>query len=80
MDFKHGSAEIGDEYMQYLSVTQTAEKWGISKRRIQILLSQDRVPGAMRIGCTWAIPEDAEKPKDARIKSGRYIKKEPTDK
>ena len=25
-------------------------------------------------GTTWAIPEDAEKPKDARIKTGKYIK------
>ena len=29
----------------------------------------------MRIGHSWAIPEDAPKPTDARIKSGKYIKK-----
>jgi len=28
----------------------------------------------MKIGSYWAIPEDAEKPKDGRIRSGRYIK------
>lgn len=28
----------------------------------------------MKIGSYWAIPEDAEKPADARIKSGRYVK------
>ena len=61
--------------MEYLSVAQTSEKWGISKRRIQILCNENRIPGAMRIGTVWAIPEDAEKPKDARIKTGRYIKK-----
>ena len=60
--------------MNYLSILETSEKWGISKRRIQILCAQDRIPGAVRIGNYWAIPEDAEKPKDARIKSGRYIK------
>jgi len=26
------------------------------------------------VGATWIIPEDAEKPRDARIKSGKYIK------
>ena len=61
--------------MSYLSVSQTAEKWGISTRRIQILCGEGRIPGAMRIGAFWAIPEDAAKPTDARIKSGKYIKK-----
>ena len=32
------------------------------------------VSGAIKIGSYWAIPADAEKPKDERIKSGRYIK------
>lgn len=31
--------------------------------------------GAARLGNAWAIPKDAEKPKDARIKCGKYIKK-----
>ena len=57
--------------MKYLSITQTAERWGISTRRIQILCGEGRVPGAIRIGTVWGIPEDAEKPTDARIKNGR---------
>ena len=60
--------------MEYLSIRQTAEKWGISKRRIQILCNQERIPGAIKIDSSWAIPDDAEKPKDERIKSGKYIK------
>lgn len=60
--------------MEYLSISQTAEKWGISKRRIQVLCSQDRIPGAMKIGSYWAIPDDAVKPKDERVKTGKYIK------
>ena len=60
--------------MKYLSVTQTAEKWGISTRRIQTLCNENRIEGAVRIGHSWAIPEDAPKPTDARIKSGKYIK------
>jgi hypothetical protein len=28
----------------------------------------------MRVGNYWAIPSDAEKPKDARVKTGKYIK------
>ncbi len=60
--------------MEYVSIKDMSERWGISIRRIQILCNEDRIPGAFRIGNAWAIPTDAEKPKDARIKSGKYIK------
>lgn len=60
--------------MNYLSIRQTSEKWGVSARRIQILCSQNRIPGATKIGYTWVVPTDAEKPLDARIKSGKYKK------
>ncbi len=60
--------------MEYLSISQTAEKWGITRRRIQRLCSEGRIPGATKIGSYWAIPADAEKPKDERVKSGKYIK------
>lgn len=60
--------------MGYLSISQTAEKWGITGRRIQRLCAEGRIPGATKIGSYWAVPDEAEKPKDERIKSGRYIK------
>ena len=62
--------------MDYLSIKQTSEKWGVSTRRIQVLCSEERIPGATKIGSYWAIPADAEKPKDERVKSGKYIKSE----
>ena len=61
--------------MEYLSISQTAEKWGVSVRRIQTLCVTGRILGATKIGSYWAIPADAEKPQDARVKIGRYIKK-----
>lgn len=61
--------------MAYLSIRQISEKWGISKRRIQTLCSEGRIPGAIRVDYSWVIPEEAEKPADARIKSGKYIKR-----
>jgi len=60
--------------MDYLSIRETAKKWGISGRRVQTLCYEGRIDGVTRIGNIWAIPKDAEKPGDARIKSGRYIK------
>ena len=61
--------------MEYLSISQVSEKWGVSVRRIQTLCVTGRIPGATKIGSYWAIPSDAKKPKDERIKTGRYIKK-----
>lgn len=60
--------------MEYLSIRQVAEKWGLSPRRINVLCSEGRIEGATKIGSYWAIPADAKKPKDERIKSGKYIK------
>ena len=60
--------------MDYLSIKQTAEKWGICVRRVQTLCTEGRIEGTQRIGHQWIIPANAEKPKDARIKSGKYIK------
>lgn len=54
--------------MEYLSIKQTAEKWNLSTRRINVLCSEGRIPGATKIGSYWAIPIDAEKPKGAIIR------------
>ena len=66
--------------MSYLSIRQTSEKWNISPRWINDLCADGRIPGAMKIGSYCAIPEDAKKPKDGRVKSGRYIKTNTSDK
>lgn len=60
--------------MEYLSIKQTAEKWDLSVRRVNVLCTEGRIPGATKIGSYWAVPANAKKPKDQRIKSGRYVK------
>lgn len=60
--------------MEYLSIRQTSEKWGISVRRVQTLCAAGRIPNAQKIGYSWIIPADAPKPSDARIKSGKYCR------
>lgn len=42
--------------MEYLSIKQTAEKWGVSVRRIQVLCAEERIPGCHKIDSYWAIP------------------------
>ena len=60
--------------MDFISVTEAAEKWGISARRIQLLCTEGRINGVFRLGRAWAIPANAEKSNDARVKSGKYIR------
>lgn len=52
----------------YITVKQTAEKWGISDRRVRILCSEGKIPGAYQEGRGWKIPYDATKPTDGRYK------------
>jgi len=65
--------------MEFMTIQDAANKWGISSRRIQVLCSEGRLPGAIKFGRQWAIPTDVEKPNDARIKSGKYIKGDTAD-
>ena len=55
--------------MGYLSARQVAKKWNISQRRVQVLCSENRIEGAFKVGEVWAIPDDAPKPLDFRMKS-----------
>lgn len=68
------SIDEQEMFMEYLSLRQTAEKWHMSVRRVQTLCASERIPGAVKIGSYWAIPANAERPNDQRIKSGKYIK------
>lgn len=61
--------------MDYMTIKEAAEKWGLSIRRVQTICNEGMVPGVMKFGREWAIPGDAEKPIDHRIKTGKYIKK-----
>lgn len=57
--------------MGYLSASQAANKWNISQRRVQVLCSENRIEGVFKVGEVWAIPEDAQKPLDFRIKTNK---------
>ncbi|MBS3902380.1 MAG: Dam family site-specific DNA-(adenine-N6)-methyltransferase, partial [Dethiobacter sp.] len=52
--------------MDFMSAKETAKKWKISQRRVAILCSENRIPGAMMVGNMWIIPTNVKKPEDAR--------------
>ena len=57
---------MGCDNMDYISIAEAAEKWGITPRRVQVLCAQGRIPGLTKFGKAWAIPKNAEKPIDRR--------------
>lgn len=62
--------------MEFMSAKEASDKWGISKRRVQVLCAEGRIKGAMKVGMVWVIPELSEKPLDLRIKTNIEKKRE----
>ena len=56
--------------MDYISVSQAAEKWGLSERSIRNYCQQGRIICAVLNGHSWLIPESAEKP-DRKKRQGK---------
>ena len=57
--------------MEYLKVSEVAQKWGISTRRVRLLCAQGRIAGVVRKGSLYYIPADAPQPTDARTYAKR---------
>jgi hypothetical protein len=54
--------------MNYFTVKDTGEKWGISGRMVTYYCEAGRIKENKKKGNLWLVPADAEKPKDARRK------------
>ena len=53
--------------MEYIKVSEAAEKWGISSRRVRILCAEGKIAGVIRKGNLYMIPESSQKPADGRF-------------
>ena len=62
--------------MDYITVKEVSEKWGVTPRRVNYYCAGGRIPGAVKMAGVWLIPKDAEKPMDGRTKQGRLLKHE----
>ena len=60
--------------MEYMTLKEAGEKWGISARQINYYCSAGRIPGAVKMATLWLIPKDAKKPIDGRTKHGKENK------
>ena len=57
--------------MDYMTLKEASEKWGVSIRQINYYCAGGRIPGAVKMATIWLIPKDAEKPADGRRKKER---------
>lgn len=54
--------------MEYMTVREAGEKWGLGIRIVTLYCTEGRIDGAVKKGNLWLIPEKAVKPEDRRRK------------
>lgn len=47
----------------YITTKQAAEMWNVSIRQIQNYCKKEIIPGVIKVGTNYLIPEDASRPK-----------------
>lgn len=52
--------------MDYITVKEVSEKWGITPRRVNYYCAGGRILGAVKMAGVWLIPKTVEKPVDRR--------------
>ena len=57
--------------MDYMTLKDAAEKWGVTPRRVNYYCAGGRIHGAVKMAGVWLIPKTAEKPIDGRTKQGK---------
>lgn len=61
--------------MDYISIKEASDKWGLSEKKIQTLCDEKQIDGAIYFDGVWAIPSMDQRPIGHNIKSERYIQK-----
>ena len=62
--------------MDYTTLKEASEKWGVSSRQVNYYCVEGRIPGAVKMAGVWLLPKTAEKPIDGRTKQGKVKKYE----
>ncbi|MCD8307397.1 MAG: site-specific DNA-methyltransferase [Clostridia bacterium] len=71
--------ETLDKRIKYLTVKETAAKWGVTTRRVTQLCAGGKVRGAKQCGeekLYWMIPNFAKRPGDGRVKTGQFSRRQ----
>ena len=62
--------------MDYMTLKEAAEKWGVTPLRVNYYCAGGRIPGAVKIACVFLLRKTAEKPLDGRTKQGKELRHE----
>lgn len=62
--------------MKYMTSMQAAKKWDLTKRRVNSLCQEGAIPGAVKDGYRWMIPEEAHYLSGRREKTGKLMVRE----
>ena len=57
--------------MDYMTLREASEKWGVSSRQINYYCVEGRIPGAVKMAGVWLLPKAADKPVDKRQKQNK---------
>ena len=44
--------------MDYMTLKEASEKWGVSSRQVNYYCVEGRIPGAVKMAGVWLIPAD----------------------
>lgn len=61
--------------MDYLTMKEAAELWGVSSRMVTYYCTSGKIVGAVKKGDIWLIPFDSQKPADGRRTNGRKTRR-----
>ena len=57
--------------MDYMTLKEAAEKWGVTPRRVNYYCAAGRIPGAVKMAGVWLLHKNAENQLDMRTTQGR---------
>ena len=61
-------------FMEWITVKEAGELWGMTTRRAQFLCANGKVNGAQKLGSIWVVPIGTPKPIDGRTKAAKQSK------
>ena len=62
--------------MDYMTLKEAAEKWGVTPRRVNYYCAAGRIPGAVKMAGVWLIPKNGFIAIIARCYVGKELKHE----
>ena len=60
--------------MDYMTLKEAAEKWGVTPRRVNYYCAVGRITGSVKMAGVWLFLKNAEKPINGMSKQGQELR------